>query len=106
MVQLIFNQHNMPTSLLGFVKNEAEGIGNGSPTHPVIKNEFGILKRFAAGAPLFVYKVYAVIERLFLWMVLRPTVNPSIMLVLKLCWLPWACLSESILLAVGVLLAG
>lgn len=65
MVQLIFNQH-MPTSLLSFVKNEAEGIGNGSRMHPTIKNEFDILKRFSAGATLFVYKVYSVIERLFL----------------------------------------
>lgn len=66
MVQLIFNQHSMPTSLLSLVKNEAEGIGNGSPTHPTIKNEFGILKPSSAVATLFVYKVYAVIERLFL----------------------------------------
>lgn len=53
---------------------------------------------------MFVYKVYTVIESLFLRMVLRPTVNPGSMLVLKLGLLPWACLSESTLLTVGVVL--
>lgn len=105
MVQLIFNQQSLPTSLLGFVKNEVEKIGNGRLMHPSIKNYFGILLRwFYAGATLFVYKVCTVIERLFLWMVLRPALNPSIMRVFNLCSLPWACLTESTFPAVGVVL--
>lgn len=106
MVQLIFNQQSLPTSLLGFVKNEVEKIGNGRLMHPSIKNYFGILLRwFYARATLFVYKVYTVIERLFLWMVLRPELKPSILYVFWLCFLPWACLSESTFIAVGVVLS-
>lgn len=82
----------MPTSSLRFVKIEAVEFGNGCPRHPTIKNLFGVLlKRFFAGAVLFVCKVYALIERLFLWMVWRATVNPGIVLDLNLCLLAWTC---------------
>lgn len=47
------------------------------------------------------FRKSTVIGRLFLWMVLKPTAKPGIMLVLKLCFLLGACLSESTLVAVG-----
>lgn len=82
MAQLIFNQQSAPTVLLGLVKIEAAGIGNGCPIHTTIKNLFDILhKHFFTGVTQFFYEVYSKVEGLSLSMMLGATVNPGIMLV-------------------------